>query len=186
MARRGNLPVEKEVTLDERLSFIEKQDVAAGTSLTKDNWAYRFTGPEGYVVFAQAGIEFAPEFRDSTGSKLDDSTRVIMQKCDKQGNLLSEFYVSELLGKFDYEQFRTDPDYFRHTVRDMMLDEREIVKVMVDIPANANGFSAAQSRLTIGDDTSDFGTPAEIVDHDDLSGAESQAVKTASKAAGGQ
>jgi len=74
---------------------------------------------------------------------------------------------------------RTDPDYFRKTDRDLMLDEREIAKVFVEIPSGANGFDADQSRLTIGDSTSDFGTPVEMVDHNDLSTAETAAVKQA-------
>lgn len=80
---------------------------------------------------------------------------------------------------------RTDPDYFRNTDRDLMIDEREIPLVFVDIPAGTNGFSAAQSTLTIGDETSDFGKPVEIVSHDSLSGEQLNAVQRASTASGG-
>lgn len=184
MAEKASPGVEQTISLHDALPFIEKQDVAAGASTTKDNWAYRIKGPENYVVFIQAGTEFAPEFRDSNGEKLDESARVIFQKCDKQGNPLSEYVLNELLGRFDYEKMRTDPDYFRRTNRDLMIDEREIAKIFVDIPTSANGFSAAESRVTIGDDTTDFGTPVEIVDHDNLSGQESAAVKQVSQRGG--
>lgn len=181
MPQIGSLGVEKEIALHDGLDFVEKQDVEAGSSSTKDNWAYRIEGPEGFVVFAEAGTEFAPEFRDGNGNKLDDSTRIKLQKCDKQGNPLSEYLLSELIGRFDYTNMRTNPDYFRHTKRDMMVNEREIIKIFLDIPEGAEDFSAENSRLTIGDDTSDYGTPAEIVDHDDLSNEELQAVKRVSQ-----
>lgn len=182
--RIGGTGVEKQVTLHDDLDFVEKQDVAAGDTPAKDNWAYRLKGPEGYIVFIQGGTEFAPEFRDVNGDKLDDSARVLFQKCNKQGDPLSEFIINEMLGKWNYEKMRTDPDYFRYTQRDLMLDEREIAKIFIDIPSSATGFSASDSRLTVGDDTSDFGTPVEIIDHDDLSDQETQAAKAASQRGG--
>jgi len=177
--------VEQEITLHDNLGFVEKQDVDPGTTPTRDNWAYRIEGPEGYIVFIQANTVFAPEFYDSNGDPLDESTRIRFQKCDKQGNPLSEYVLSELIGRWNYTKMRTDPEYFRKTRRDLILDEREIAKIFVEIPEGATGFSAAQSRLTIGDNTSDFGTPVEIVNHDDLSGEESAAVKMASQRNGG-
>lgn len=180
----GGTAVEQEITLHDGLPFVSKQDVAAGDTPAKDNWAYKIDGPEGYVLFVQAGTEFAPEFRDVNGDPVDKSARVIFQKCDKQGNPISEFILNELLGRFNYEKMRNDPDYFRRTRRDLMLDEREIAKIFVDIPSGSNGFDAASSRLTIGDDTSDFGTPVEIIDHDDMSAQESEAVKAASQRGG--
>lgn len=181
MVRTSDPGVEQELTIHDDLGFVEKQDVAAGSSSTKDNWAYRLKGPEGYVVFIQAATEFAPEFRDSNGDPIDASARIKLVKCNKQGDPLSEFIISELAGRFNYEEFRTDPDYFRRTDRDLMLDEREIAKIFVEIPSGANDFSASDSRLTIGDDTSDFGTPAEIIEHDQLSAEETAAVKAANQ-----
>lgn len=177
----GTTGVEQEITLHDRLDFVEKQDVEAGTTPTRDNWAYRIRGPEGYVVFVQQQTVFAPEFVDENGDPLDDSTRIKFQKCDKQGNPLSEYVLSELLGRFNFTKMRTDPDYFRKTRRSLVLDEREIAKIFVEIPEGAHGFSAEHSRLTIGDDTSDFGTPVEIMDHDDLTAEETAAVKRASQ-----
>jgi len=177
----GNGTVEQTTTLHDNLEFLEKQDVAAGESAAKDNWAYRLKGPDGYVIFIQAGTQFSPEFRDSNGEKLDSGTRVMLQKCNRQGDPLSEYLINELLGRYDYERMRTDPDYQRKTQRDLMVDEREIAKIFVEIPDGANGFSAEQSNLLIGDDTSDFGTPVEIVDHDNMTAEESAAVKAANQ-----
>jgi hypothetical protein len=181
MVRTSDPGVEQMISLDDSKPFVEKQDVPAGASSTRDNWAYKITGPEGYVIFVQAGTQFAPEFRDNNGNKLDPSSRVKFQKCNKQGDPLNEYVLSELISRFDYERMRNDPDYFRETQRDLMLDEREIAKIFVEIPSGASGFSAGESRLTIGDDTSDFGQPVEIVDHDGLTTEESQAVKAANQ-----
>lgn len=179
--RIGSAPVEQEITLDDTNEFVEMQDVAAGEKPAKDNYAVRIKGPEDYVVFIQAGTEIAPEFRDANGDKLDDSTRVKFVKCNKQGDPLSEFLLNELLGRFVYDKMRVDSDYFKRVNRDLMLDEREIAKIFVEIPSAANGFNASQSRLTIGDHVADFGTPVEIIDQDDLAPSEKQAVKTASQ-----
>jgi YD repeat-containing protein len=177
----GSVGTEQQIEVTDEYDFVEKQDVPAGESAAKDNWAYRFEGPEGYVIFVQGGTEFAPEFRASNGDKLDPSTRVIWQKCDKQGNPLSEFIINGQLGRWNYEKMRRDPDFRRYTQQDLMLDEREIAKIFVEIPSSGSAMSASDSRLTVGDVTSDYGTPVEIVDHDGLSGTESQAVKAASQ-----
>jgi hypothetical protein len=177
-----NQAVEQQITIHDEQPFVSKQDVPAGDGTTP---AYTIEGPEGYIIGVDAGTPVAPEFRDSSGEKLDGSTRVTIQKCDKQGNPLGDGIVfNDQLSRFDFEEFRTDPDYFRSTQKQLMVDEREIVKIFVDVPSGANGFNADNSNLTIGDDTSDFGKPVDIVDHDDLTGAESQAVKRASQNGG--
>ena len=185
MANIHPLATQKLIRLFDELAFVSKQDVGAGDTNTP---AYTIEGPEDYMIAVDAGTIVAPEFRDSNGDKLDGSTRVIIQKCDKQGNPLGDGIVfDDTLSSFDYDEMRTDPDYFVKTFQTLMIDEREIVKIFVDVPEGENGFDAAQSRLTIGDNTSDFGKAVEIVDHDDLSASESEAVKQASQAsAGGQ
>jgi hypothetical protein len=180
----GQSAVEQEETIRDGLDFVNKQDVTAGETPAKDNWAYEIKGPDGYVIFFQAGSQFSPEFRDSNGDPLDDSTRVMLQKCDRQGNPMSDYLINELLGRFRYDKMRTDPDYQRKLQKDLMLDEREIAKIFVEIPSNGNDFAASQSNLLIGDDTSDFGVPVEIVNHDDLSAQESEVVKAASQRGG--
>lgn len=183
MGNIGKTQTEEQISLDDRLPFLSTQDVPADDANTP---AYTLEGPDGYVIAVDSGTPIAPEFRDADGEKLDPSTRVIVQKCDRQGNPLGDGIIfNDTLGRFNYEKMRTDPDYMRKTSKSLMVDEREIVKVFVDIPSGANGLDAANSRLTIGDDTSDFGKPVEIVDHDDLTAAETQAVKQASQRSGG-
>lgn len=174
---------QKQISIVKTLPFVEIQDVSAGDS---DTPAVTITGPDGYVIAIDPGTPVAPEFRDANGEKLDPSTRVTIQKCDRQGNPIGDAIVfSDTLGRFDYSKMRNDPDYMRKTQDSLMIDEREIVQVFVDIPDNANGFDAENSRFTVGDDTSDFGKPVEIVDHDDLSSTETKAVKAASQRNGG-
>lgn len=183
MGKIGNLTAEKQISLYDGQPFISEQDVPADDP---DTPAYTITGPDGYVIAVDAGTPISPEFRDSNGDKLDPSTRVIVQKCDKQGNPLGDGIIfNDTLGRFNYAKMRTDPDFMRKTSKSLMVDEREIVKIFVDIPAGGNDFDKGESRLTIGDDTSDFGKAVEIVDHDDLSSNESKAVKQASQRSGG-
>lgn len=183
MPEIGNTSGEQNIALHDDLAFIEVQDVAADDPNTA---AYTIEGPDSYVIGVDSGTPVAPEFRDVDGNKLDDSTQVTIQKCDKQGNPLGDGIVfNDHLGRFSYPDMRNDPDYFRSTTKALMVDEREIVKIFVDIPAGSTGFDANQSRVSIGDTTSDFGAPVEIIDHDDLSGEESQAVKMASQQSGG-
>ncbi|ALJ99683.1 head protein [Haloarcula californiae icosahedral virus 1] len=183
MGNIGNLSAEKQISLYDGQPFISEQDVAAGDPNTP---ALTIEGPDGYVIAVDAGTPIAPEFRDSNGEKLDPSTRVIVQKCDRQGNPLGDGIIfNDTLGRFNYNKMRTDPDYMRKTAKSLMVDEREIVKVFVDVPDGANGYDAERSRFTLGDDTSDFGKAVEIVDHDDLTEGETQAVKSASQRSGG-
>jgi hypothetical protein len=173
-------PQDGRISLDATKPFVDEQDIPAGAMQTA---AYEITGPDNYVIGIEEGTPVACEFRAENGDKLDGSTRVVIQKCDRQGNPLgSEIVFSELLSRFDYSEMRTDPDYFRRTSADLMIDEHEIVKVFVQIPDRAKAFSAAQSVLTIGDATSDFGKPVEIVHHDELSEQQLSKIKAASQA----
>jgi len=181
MPQIGSNSAEKQISLYDGQPFISEQDVAANDPNTP---AYEITGPDNYVIAVDAGTPIAPEFRDSNGNKLDPSTRVVVQKCDRQGNPLGDGIIfNDTLGRFNYAKMRSDPDYMRKTSKSLMIDEKEIVKVFVEIPSGANGLDAAQSRLTIGDDTSDFGKAVGIVEHSDLSPAERQAVRQASQQA---
>lgn len=182
----GDSGVEQEITLDDtKENLVSEQAVTAGDEPAKDNWAYKIQAPDGRIIFIPSGVPFAPELRDANGNPLDDSVRVLFQKCDSQGNPMSEYVLNELLGRFNYEQMRTDSDYFRRTQKDLMLDEREMAKIFLSIPSGSEDFAPAESRLTIGDDTSDFGTPVEVINHGDLSSQETAAVKAASQQSGG-
>nr|6H82_E Chain E, VP7 [Haloarcula hispanica icosahedral virus 2]6H82_F Chain F, VP7 [Haloarcula hispanica icosahedral virus 2]6H82_K Chain K, VP7 [Haloarcula hispanica icosahedral virus 2]6H82_M Chain M, VP7 [Haloarcula hispanica icosahedral virus 2]6H82_N Chain N, VP7 [Haloarcula hispanica icosahedral virus 2]6H82_R Chain R, VP7 [Haloarcula hispanica icosahedral virus 2]6H82_S Chain S, VP7 [Haloarcula hispanica icosahedral virus 2]6H82_a Chain a, VP7 [Haloarcula hispanica icosahedral virus 2] len=171
----GNNGAEKQISLHKGQPFIDTQDVGAADPNTP---AVTIEGPSDYVIAIDAGTPVAPEFRDANGDKLDPSTRVTIQKCDKQGNPLGDGIVfSDTLGRFEYSKMRSDPDYMRKTTTSLMIDEREIVKIFVEVPPNANGMDADNSRITIGDDTSDYGKAVGIVEHGDLSPAESKAVR---------
>ena len=179
---RITTPQDGRISIDDRKQFVASEDVAAGEKAA----AYEIEGPDGYLIGIEAGTPVAPAFRNANGEKLDGSTQVTIQKADRQGNPLGGGIVfDEQLSRFDYAKMRTDPDYFRHTDRDLMIDEREIVLVFIDIPEGAEGFSADQSTLTIGDETSDFGRPVEIVSHDALNGEQLAAVRQASTASMG-
>lgn len=170
----GSQAVEKELTIDDTKPFVSKQDVPAGDNET---WAYSIEGPDGYLIGIPAGVTIAPELRDADGNKLDGSTRITLQAADKQGNRLGGGIVfTDLISSFNYTDMRTDPDYFRKTQNAIMLDERELLRLFVDIPAGSPGMDAANSRLIIGDDTSDYGKAVEIVDKDDLNQTQQQAV----------
>ena len=179
---RINTPGDGRISIDDDKPFVEKEDVVGGEKAA----AYTIEGPEGYLIGVESGTSVAPAFRDENGNPLDGSTRVTIQKADRQGNPLGRGIVfSELLSRFNFAKMRTDPDFFRNTDRDLMIDEREIVHVFVEVPDGEPGFNADQSTLTIGDETSDFGKPVEIVSHNSLSTEQMAAVQRASTASGG-
>lgn len=184
MVEIGNLPTEQQVTLGPHLPFVDETAVAAGAS-GEAAVAYTVEAPEGYLIGVMNGTNIAPELRDANGEKLDGSTRVTIQKCDKQGNPLGDGIVfTDTLDRFDYNEMRNDPDYFRKTQATLMLDEFEMAKVYVEIPAGANDMDGNASKFTVGDDTSDYGKAVEVVDHDDLAPEEKAAVKAASQKGG--
>lgn len=172
---------EGEISIDKDKKFVTAQDVPADDG---DTPAFIVEGPENYVVTVLAGTVIAPEFRDANGNKLDKDTRVIVQKCDKRGNRLGGFVVfNGTLGNFDYNKMRKDPDFMRHTKQTVVLKEKQRLHVFVEIPSGAAGFSAEKSRLTIGDETSDFGEPVEILAWDSLAAPEQQAVSAMTQGA---
>lgn len=176
-------PNEKEITLDDTKPFVEKNDVQPGDTETP---AYKITGPEDHLIAVDADTPVGPEFRGPSGEKLDPATVFTIQKCDKRGNPIGTgIALSDTLGRYDYEKMRVDRDYFRRTNQSLMIDEQEIVKIFVDIPDGADeGFSADNSRLTIGDDTSAYGKPVGIVDKNRLNGQQQAAVQQASQNGG--
>lgn len=173
---------EDPIQIFDRLSFVSSQATAPGETHTP---AYTVSGEDGYVIGVEANTPIAPELRDSNGDKLDDSTRVIFQKADPQGNPLGNAIVFEAnLGQFDYEKFRSDPDYFVTTKKPLLLDERESLHIYLDIPTGSNGFDPATSRLTIGDAATQTGKPVYVRDKNSLSQNQRQAVDQASTGGG--
>jgi len=128
---RINTPRDGQTSIDDQKPFVESNDVTTSDSNVA---AFTIEGPEGYVIGIEEGTPVAPEFRTESGQKIDGSARVTIQKCDKQGNPIGSGIVfTELMSRFDYEKFRTDPDFFRKSDRDLMIDEREIVKEEVEL-----------------------------------------------------
>ncbi len=172
---------EGEISIDDDKKFVEGQDVPADSP---DTEAYVIEGVDNKVITILEGTVVAPEFRDANGDKLDKDTRVIIQKADKRGNRLGGFIVfNGTLGNFDYDKMRLDPDFMRHTKQTVVLKEKQQLHVYLEIPAGANGFDKKKSRLTIGDETSDFGEPVEIVNWDSLGKPEQQVVNSMTQGA---
>lgn len=172
---------EEPITISDDKEFVSKNDVAAGTR----GIAYTVEGPTDYVIGVDAGTVFAPYFVDAAGEPLDPSTKIIAQKADPQGNPLGNAIIFEdTVSVFNFEKFRSDTDYFRYTHKPLLLDEREFLYIYVDIPQNAQGFNAANSRLTVGDKSTRKNQPAYIREKDTLNSQQSDAVSQVSTRGG--
>lgn len=169
---------EDPIQLHDGLPFVDSQNVAAGENHVP---AYTIEGPDGYVIGVESNTPLAPEFRDADGNKLDESTQVILQKADPQGNPLGNAIIFQHnLGAFDYTKMRSDPRYYRYTQKSLLLDEREFLYVYVRIPGDGESFDADRSRLTIGDNATSQGKAVYIRQRDSLSEVQEQAVNGAS------
>lgn len=168
---------EDPIRIHDDLDFVDKQDVQPG----EDNLpAYTIRGPRNYTIGIEAETPIAAEFRDSDGAKIDESTQIIVQKADIQGNPLGNAIVFETnMGTFDYEDMRSDPEYFNYTQKPVLLKEREYLYVYLRIPSGANDFSASDSRLTIGDNVTQTGKPAYIRHMRDMTEEEKKMVENA-------
>lgn len=166
---------EDPIQIHDRLDFVEKQDVAAGQDTVE---AYTIRGPRNYVVGVEEDTPIAPEFRDVNGDPLDSSAQVVFQKGDVQGNPLGNSIIFQHnLDAFDYDEMRSDPQYFKYTRKPLLLKPREYLFCYIKIPDGSSGFSAADSRLTIGDNTTQTGKPVFIRHLDQMSGEEQAMVE---------
>jgi len=169
---------ENPVQIYDDLSFVTKQDVSAGDQYTP---AYIIEGSENRVLGIESNTPLAPEFRDSSGEKLDESTRIVLQKADPEGNPLGNAIVFESnMDVFNYVKFRSDEDYFKTTSKGIVIDEREFLHIYLQIPSGANGFDAGKSRLTIGDTATRTGKPVFIREKNSLNAQQQAAVEQAS------
>lgn len=169
---------EDPIQIHDGLPFVTSQQVSAGETHVP---AYKIEGPDNYVLGVEANTPLGPEFRNTNGEKLDSSTQVVLQKADPQGNPLGNAIVFEHnLDAFDYEKMRSDPRFFKHTQKSLMLDEREFLYVYIYIPEQSDDtFSPTQSRLTVGDNVTQTGKAVYIKKKDALSAAQQQAVTQA-------
>jgi hypothetical protein len=171
---------EDPIQIHDGLNFVTKQDISPGETATP---AYTIEGTDQYVIGIEKNTLFAPEFYDTNGVKIDESTRIIVQKTDPQENPLGNAIAfSANFGQFNYEKFRSDPEFYKTTTKSLLIDEREYVHIYLDIPSSAASFDASASRLTIGDPVTQTAKPVFIRKKDTLSGAQKQAAKQANAA----
>lgn len=125
-----------------------------------DNVAYTLRCPKGKVVAIESGTAFAAELRDFEGDPLPDDTRVIVQKADKFGNPLSGGVIfNDILARFDYQRMRSDPDYFRTTHTDLLLQPDEYLDIRLELTQGAQqGFCPELSSFSF-DGWGDGGHP---------------------------
>ena len=174
---------EDPIQIHDGLSFVTKQDISPGETAKP---GYVVEGKQNYVLGIERNTPVAPQFVDSNSEPLDESTRITLQKTDPQENPLGNAIIMHgNLGQWNYTKMRSDPEYFKTTTKSLILDEREYLHVYIDIPSGANGFSASESRLTIGDAVTNTGKPVFIRRKDSLSSAQQQAVNQASTQSGG-
>jgi len=168
---------EDPVQIHDDLPFVTKQSVAPGETHVP---SYKVEGPDNYVVGIESNTPLAPEFRDSNGDPIDTSTQIILQKADPQENPLGNAIIFEHnMDTFDYQKMRSDPRFFRHTQKSLLLDEKEYLYVFLNIPSGANDFDPAQSRLTIGDNVTQTGKAVYIRKKNSLGQAQRKAVAQA-------
>lgn len=173
---------EDPIQLHEGLDFVEFQDVEPGDRHIP---AVVIEGRDDHVIGIERNTPFAPTFVDENGEKLDESTRVIVQKADEQRNPLGNAIVLEAnLDQFDYARMRSDTDYMKTTTRSVLLDEREHLFIYVDIPSGSNGFDAEESRITIGDNVTQTGKPVFVREKASMGARQQQAVEQASSSNG--
>lgn len=172
---------EDPVQLHDDLSFVSSQDVTSGEASTP---AWNIAGQDNYVIGIEQNTPFALEAYEATNqTKIDESTRFVIQKTDPQENPLGNAIVAQgNFNQFNYNKMRSDPDYFLTTAKSLVLDEREHVHIYLDIPSGANDFDASVSRLTIGDNVTQTGKPVFIRKKNSLSPQQRQAVRQASSA----
>lgn len=169
---------EDPIQLHDDMAFISKQDISPGDTAAP---AYTIEGKDNYVLGIERNTPFALELYDTTGARIDTSTRVVLQKADPQGNPLGNAIVAQMnMGQFNYTKMRNDPEYFKTTSKSLLLDEREFLHIYLDIPDTADGFDASASRITIGDAVTQTGKPVFIRRKASLDAAGASAVEQTS------
>ncbi len=156
-------PTVSKTRISEDSSFVE-QKTPNGQTVP----AYVVEVPDDYVFGVERGTMFAPEFRDSSGQKLDGSTRVIVQVADRRGNVVSDAILMDIrLSELDYTNMRSDEDFIRELSDTAVLDEREELHIYVVEPGSSN-FDHSASNLTIGDATSNLSGAVKTVRREDI------------------
>lgn len=156
-------PDESQVTVSESDEFVAQE---TPDGMTKP--AYRITVPEEYVITFRQGTLIAPEFRDASGNKLDDSTRVVVQIAGRRGDAIGGAVLFDgVLSNFNYTEMLSDQDFVQTLNETGVLDEREQLHVYVDEP-NGQNFDHGASNLNIGDSTGSVALPVSIANRKEL------------------
>ena len=163
---------EKEVQLDEN-QFDERAPPVGD----RHTAAYDYEVPDSNFLVVEEGTPVAPELRDANGDKLDDSTRVIIQKADRRGNPQPNAVLFDgRVGQFDYARMRTDSRYHKTTADGAAVDEYEHLQVFVVVPSGGNQMDTDTSRMTIGDPHTEEGEPVYLREKSELSEAQTRAL----------
>jgi hypothetical protein len=174
--------VEDPIQIHDQLSFVTVQDVDPGETQKP---AYIVEGKDNYIIGVERNTPFGPEFYNTGSTKLDTSTRLVMQKADPQGNPLGNAIIAQAnLGQFNYNKMRSDPEFFKTTAKSLLIDEREHLHLYLDIPTGSGTFDGSISRLTIGDAVTQTGKPVFIRRKDSMNAAAQSAANQASTGGG--
>jgi hypothetical protein len=167
--------------LYDELDFVQKQDVAAGS----ETWAYDIECPEDYGIIIRQGTPVAPRFVNVNGEKVDASVSVTLQKYTTEGYPVADGIVFEdTFDAFDYEEMRIKPAKMRRTKKPLALEERESLRVLLNVPSGAADFDASASKLTIGEDTTNVGKPVSIKSKSEMTQPELGKLKAAAQNGG--
>lgn len=165
---------EDPIRIHDDLDFVEKQNVGPAQENVP---AYTLRGPRNYVIGVEEETPAAPEFRQADGTPIDGSTQITFQKADVQGNPLGNAIVFQTnMSSFDFEEMRSDPQYYKYTNKPLLLKPREYLYVYLDLPDGAGEFDASSSRLTVGDNVTQTGKPVYIRHLDDMGEDEKQLI----------
>lgn len=173
---------EDPIQIFDALDFVTKQDVSPDEV---DKPAYIIEGKDNYVIGIEKNTILGPRLIDTSGDKIDGSTRITFQKADPQGNPLGNAIIAQAnMNQFDYEKMLSDPEYYKTTRKSLILDEREFLHVYLDIPEGSDDFDADASRLVIGDNVTESAKPVFIRQKQALDEPQKEAVRQASSQQG--
>lgn len=174
-----NTPKEHSISVGKSTSFVELDEPAVDD---KNTPAYTLVAPDDYVVGIEQGTFFALEARDVNGDPCDDSSRVIVQRADRQGNPIAHSLAYDgTLDDFVYDSMYADEDYTRHTTRGVLLNEREQLHIYVVTPEGEPAFDKGQSRFKLGDASTGLGKAVNIRERGSLSPKHRQAIDANTK-----
>jgi len=168
---------EDPIQIHDDLEFVSKREVSPSQNNVP---AYTLRGPRNYVIGIEEETPLAPEFRTADGTPVDQSAQLVLQKADVQGNPLGNSIIFQHnMGAFDYEEMRSDPQYYKYTNKPLLLKPREYLYAYLRLPDGADKFDPGESRLTMGDNVTQTGKPVYIRHTRDMNDKEKQLIEKA-------